>query len=192
MNVEKLFRQIPSFNELNMDTILFESHYPVLFTCTQGQEVYLFSCCLVNASVVKWIGTKTDYEILIQLLEDKITIQEAFLNGEKEKLLIEYDGTNVQCKSVAKEQIPNELLPTAGEYMEAEEDEFIEEIAIFKSRTKNFEIKIVPKQRYVLFLNFKEKTVNLSDEYFGHDYKTYDDVMVGIGKMPKQCVAYVS
>ena len=80
MNVEKLFRQISSFNELNMDTILFESKYPVLFTCTQGQDVYLFSCCLVNASVVKWIGTKTDYEILIQLLEEKITSQDAFLN----------------------------------------------------------------------------------------------------------------
>ena len=85
MNVEKLFRRIPSFNKLNMDIILFESKYPVLFTCTNGQEVYLFSCCLMNASVIKWIGTKTDYEILVKLLENKITIQEAFLNGEDEK-----------------------------------------------------------------------------------------------------------
>lgn len=191
MNVEQLFRQIPSFNELNMDTILFESHYPVLFTCTQGQDVYLFSCCLVNATVAKWIGTKTDYEILIQLLEDKITIQDAFLNGEKEKLLIEYDGKEVRCNFVAKEQIPNELLPTAGEYMEAEEDEYAEEIAAFKSRIKNFEIKIVPRQSYFLFVNFKGKTVNLSEDYFEYEYKKNDGMLYGIDRMSQQSVAYV-
>ena len=191
MNVEKLFRQIPSFNELNMDTILFESKYPVLFTCTKGQEVYLFSCCLVNASVVKWIGTKTDYEILIQLLEDKITIQEAFLSGEKEKLLIVYDGKNVQCEFVAKGQIPVELLPTAGEYMDKEEDEFSEEIAVFKSRIHNFEYKILPRKNSYCFLHYRGKTITLSDNYYCQDYRTNGEVMLSIKKMSQQSVAYV-
>lgn len=189
MNVEKLFRQIPSFNELNMDTILFESKYPVLFTCTQGQDVYLFSCCLVNASVVKWIGTKTDYEILIQLLEDKITIQDAFLNGEKEKLLIEYNGTNVQCKKIKKEQIPNELLPTAGEYMEAEEDEFSEEIATFKSRMENFEFKIILSKNRYSVLRYETKPITLPEDYFELGYQNYDGMLYGIGRMPLQSVA---
>ena len=139
MDVEKLFRRIPSFNKLNMDIILFESKHPILFTCKNGQEVYLFSCCLMNASVVKWIGTKIDYEILVRLLENKITIREAFLNGADEKLLIKYNGKDVQCNSIVKEQIPVKLLPTAGEYMDAEEDEFVEEIDIFKFRIQNFE-----------------------------------------------------
>lgn len=63
----------------------------------------------------------------MKLLENKITVQEAFLNGADEKLLIEYNGKDVQCNSIVKEQIPVELLPTAGEYMDAEEDEFVEE-----------------------------------------------------------------
>lgn len=191
MNVEKLFRKIPSFNELNMDTILFESKYPVLFTCTKGQEVYLFSCCLVNASVVKWIGTKTDYEVLIQLLEDKITIQEAFLSGEKAKLLIEYDGKKVRCNSVAKEQIPKELLPTAGEYMDAEEDEFTEEIAVFKSRIHNFEYKILPRKNSYCFLHYRGITITLPDEYFEYDCKKNDGMLYGIDRMSQQSVAYV-
>lgn len=174
-----------------MDIILFESKYPVLFTCTNGQEAYLFSCCLMNASVVKWIGTKTDYEILVKLLENKITIQEAFLNGADEKLLIEYNGRDVQCNSIVKEQIPVELLPTAGEYMDAEEGEFVEEIDIFKSRIKNFEIKINPRQSYFLFFNFKEKTVVLSDEDFEYEYKKNDGILYGIDKMSQQSVAYV-
>lgn len=189
MNVEKLFRQIPSFNELNMDTILFESKYPVLFTCTQGQDVYLFSCCLVNAKVVKWIGTKTDYEILIQLLEDKITIQDAFLNGEKEKLLIEYNGTNVQCKVIEKEQIPNELLPTAGEYMEAEEDEFTEEIATFKSRMENFEFKIFLRRDSYSPLRYNVEPISLSEDYYESEYQRFDCMMYAIGRMSLQSVA---
>ena len=134
MDVEKIFRQNPLLEEITMDRILFESKYPVLFTCTNGQKVYLFSCYLVNASVIKWIGAETNYEALIQLLEDKITIREAFLNGEKAKLLIEYDGKEVRCDFVAKEQIPHELLPTTGEYMNAEDDEFLEEITYFKKK----------------------------------------------------------
>ena len=67
-------------------------------------------------------------------LEDKITIREAFLNGEKAKLLIEYDGKEVCFDFVAKEQIPHELLPTTGEYMNAEDDEFLEEITYFKKK----------------------------------------------------------
>lgn len=134
MDVEKIFRQSPLVREISMDTILFESNYPILFTCTQEQNVYLFSCCLVNASAIKWIGTETNYDALIQLLEDKITIKEAFLNGEKAKLLIEYDGKEVCCDFVAKEQIPHELLPTDSEYMDSEEREFSEEIAYFKKK----------------------------------------------------------
>ncbi len=191
MNVEKLFRQIPSFNELNMDTILFESHYPVLFTCTQGQEVYLFSCCLVNASVIKWIGTKTDYEILIQLLEDKITIREAFLNGEKEKLLIEYDGKNVQCETVVQGQFPDELLPTAGEYMEVEEDEFMEEIATFRSRMENFEFKIFWRNDSYSVLRYEAKLITLPKDYFEFGYRQNDSILYDVGIVPRQRVVCV-
>ena len=58
MDVEKIFRQSPLLEEITMDKILFESKYPVLFTCTNGQKVYLFSCCLVNASAIKYAPTK--------------------------------------------------------------------------------------------------------------------------------------
>ena len=114
MKVEKILKQVPIFKDLTLDIILFESTYPVLFTCKDGNEVYLFSRCLVNAKVVKWIGTKTNYETLIQLLQDKITIREAFLNVTKDKIIIEYDGKNVQYKTFDKELVPSELLPSAG------------------------------------------------------------------------------
>lgn len=33
MKIENVFRKIPEFSNIVLDTILFESKYPVMFTC---------------------------------------------------------------------------------------------------------------------------------------------------------------
>ena len=88
----------------------------------------MFICCCINADKVEWIGTKTDYNTLIGLLENSITIRDAFLSVTDTKQLVEYNGIEVACKTVKSEDIPDKLFPTAGEYMDAGEDEFAEEI----------------------------------------------------------------
>lgn len=192
MKVEKLFRQIPIFENMNMDLVLFESHYPVLFTCTNGNDVYLFSCCLVNSKIAKWIGTKTDYKILIELLSNQITIQEAFLNKDEKKVIIEYNGESVICKSVEKDEIPVALLPTAGEYMDAEDDEFSEEIAIFKSREKNSEYKIIVPKKSYRALYYAGKIITLPDEYYEteNDEDSKDNMLLKIRSISQKHMAY--
>ena len=49
MEIEKIFRKIPSFQRIILDTILFESKYPVLFTCKNDDDIYLFICYYVNS-----------------------------------------------------------------------------------------------------------------------------------------------
>ena len=55
MNVEEILRKIPAFRSIRLDTVLFESKYPVMFTCRNGEDIYLFICCLVSADKIKWI-----------------------------------------------------------------------------------------------------------------------------------------
>ena len=55
-----------------------------MFTCKNGEDVYLFICCLVNFEKIQWIGSKTTYENLIELLKNEITIRKAFLNVTNE------------------------------------------------------------------------------------------------------------
>ena len=145
MNVEKIFRRVSAFSGIILDKILFESKYPVLFTCKKNDDIYLFICCMVSASKVEWIGTKTDCDTLIGLLENKITICEAFLNVTGEKYLVKYDGSEVFYTETKAENIPYKLLPSAGEYMDAEEGEYAEEIKVFESRNRNFEYRIQPR-----------------------------------------------
>ena len=50
MKIENVFRKIPEFSNIVLDIILFESKYPVMFTCKNKGDLYLFICCLVTVS----------------------------------------------------------------------------------------------------------------------------------------------
>lgn len=58
MQIEKIFGEIPIFHDIKIDKILFESSYPILFTCIENRNIYLFICCVNNSDETKWIETK--------------------------------------------------------------------------------------------------------------------------------------
>ena len=190
MNVEKIFRQVAAFSGIVLDKILFESKYPVMFTCKKDNDIYLFICCMVNADIVEWIGTRIDYDTLIGLLENKITIRDAFLNVTDKKYLVKYDGLKVSYTETKAENIPDKLLPSAGEYMDAEEGEYAEEIKIFESRNKNFEYRIQPCLNSFWVLNFLVENINLSDDYFNTDFRFSGEISFNIGEIVNRNVKY--
>ena len=159
MKIEKIFRKIPNFEKVILDTILFESKYPVLFTCKNGKDIYLFICYFVNSEKIEWIGTRTTYDNLIELLENKITIRDAFFNVTNNKIMVGYDGKEVRYELKKSSEISEDILPTVGEYMDAEEGEYEEEIAEFKKRNKNVEYVIQPQISKFLLLRYKTVSV---------------------------------
>lgn len=183
MRFEKIFRRISGFENIILDTILFESKYPVMFTCKNNNDVYLFICCFVNEEEAKWIGTKTDYDTLIDLLENKITIRNAFLSIEEKKMIIEYNGQNVNWHIVDKKDIDKNLLPTDGEYMDAEDDEYADELAVFKLRNTNMEFIIQPQIKMLLNFKYTGRNITLTDEYFNMYVGFSDTVDYSIGKI---------
>ncbi len=98
MKIENIFRTIPDFHNIVLDTILFESKYPVMFTCKNEGDVYLFICCLVTADTAEWIGTKTTYGNLAALLENRVTIRDAFLNITDDKIIVKYKPLFLKTK----------------------------------------------------------------------------------------------
>lgn len=173
MKIENIFRKISTFEKLEMDTILFEAKYPVLFTCIVEKEVYLFSCYSVNAKAIKWIGTKTNYETLLDLLRNKITIRDAFLSVTNTMVMIQYDGKEPHMDMVEKNLVPSEFLPTVGEYMDAEEDEYSEEIAAFELRNRTIEFKISLPTKKLYRFSYKGVISVLPDAYFANE-ESYD------------------
>lgn len=40
MQIEKIFGEIPIFHDIKIDKILFESSYPILFTCIENRNIF--------------------------------------------------------------------------------------------------------------------------------------------------------
>lgn len=190
MKIEKILNKIPDFNNIILDTVLFESKYPVMFTCKNGNDIYLFICYQVNAEKIAWIATKTTYENLIDLLENKITIRDAFLDITEDKIMISYNGQKVDYKTVKKGDIPDDFLPAAGEYMDAEEDEYAEELAVFRNRSLNVEYIIKPHFNNLWIINFSSSSVTLPDEYFNADLGTEDATQYKVEKIYGQRLVF--
>lgn len=191
MKIENIFRSIPDFSNIVLDIILFENKYPVMFTCKNERDVYLFICCLMTADKVEWIGTKTTYDNLIELLENKITIRDAFLNITENKIIIDYNGKNVDYRVEKSGNIPESLLPTSGEYMDAEDDEYAEEIAVFRRRNANIEYVIKPRINRFLVFRYSGKSVLTSDDGFSMDLDVKDVMQYKMEKIHKQKVVCV-
>lgn len=150
MNMENLLKTSDIFSTLKVEKILFEAEYPILFSCIMHNDVYIFICHECQNKSIKWIASKTTYSILIKLLEDKITIREAFLRCSDRKLLIEYHEGIITISDVLKEQVPDSYLPTDGEYMDSEVGEFDDEIKYYSFKNqKRKELK-----EHILFESF--------------------------------------
>ena len=191
MEVENIFRRIPDFRSIVLDKILFESKYPVMFTCKNNKDVYLFICCLTTANKVEWIGTKTTYDNLIRLLENKITIRDAFLNITEDKIIIDYNGKNVEYRIEKRSNIPDNLLPTADEYMDAEDDEYAEEIAAFRKRNTNIEYVIKPRVNKYFVFQYRGKSVLISDDAFPINLDAKDVMQYKMEKIHNKGMAFV-
>lgn len=133
MNVNKVFRKLPLFENGCLDVVLVEGKYPVLFTFKNGKDIYLSACNMVSGDAAKWIVSKVSYKILIQLLKNEITIRDAFLTNVDKNLVIEYNGNCVSYTPFGSRHV--DLLPTEGEYMEVEDGEYEEEIRMFESKS---------------------------------------------------------
>lgn len=134
-------------------------------------------------------GTRTNYNVLIELLENRITIRDAFLMVTEEKAVIEYNGGDVTYNIVKSGDIQNNLLPTAGEYMDAEDDEYAEEIAAFRLRNENLEYKIRPQINSLVIFDYRRKRITLTDDYFSMDLDISDGMKFSFGKIHEQKIA---
>lgn len=128
--------------ELQIDKILFESYYPVLFTCLDKNDgMYLCVCYQANADAFKWLLAKVRSETIIDLLSNKITIRDAFLKDRGDRYSIfRSDGQfspPLDTDAELWDYKTSKALPSAGEYMDAEDGEFAEEIEYFKSKIAN-------------------------------------------------------
>ncbi len=175
------FVYIQPFGNIYIDKIIFESYEPILFTCKDDNEnLFLAVCCTSNNIIKKWLITSTTTSILISLLKDEITIRDAFLNNTKYKYsYIIKDNNSSVLKNNQYDWCKNSpFLPSEGQFLDTEEDEFLEEIAYFNSiqnkyikynsKTNIQNIKLSTTEKYTEFSTFDlSQTLNINKFVIG-------------------------
>lgn len=190
MNIQKIFDEMNCIEGLRVDTVLFEAHYPILFTCTAMNDVYLAICCKVTSQEIIWILSKTEYATIVDMLQNQMTIRDAFLAESKDKYILKYRGPNKSylCDVVSNKDIDETLLPTFGEYIEAEDNEFDDEINEFKKRMTTYctfvhirkELKTIILNKSIIITN-KEDCIE-EQKFNKKDYNTYQQIPIQIKK----------
>lgn len=118
------------------DLVFIDDIYPVLFTCIDNlRNTYLCACYFADSSKTLWLVTKTEPERVIELLNNKETIREMFESDELWMICKLKSKKEIQVKQIADwKNFDKNAFPEEGEYMDADEEEFEEEISILKKR----------------------------------------------------------
>lgn len=130
-----LFVKLEKYGRLYIEKILFESNYPILFTCiNQEKNRFLCVCCQNNEKGKKWLITKATSDTILSMLKDEISIREAFLKDKTCRISLVRKNNKEYSEHDNEDWNENSIyLPKKGEYIEADDEEFSEEIAYFNS-----------------------------------------------------------
>lgn len=120
---------------MQMDMVLFDYIYPVLFTCADNDgKLYLAVCYWADGDKKEWLIAETTPRRAIDLLQDKTTLRDPFLNAPLWQAILKRGEELPTAVRVNAEDIDQHCLPTAGEYMDSDPGEFDEEIQELASR----------------------------------------------------------
>jgi hypothetical protein len=133
--MKKVFYETQKYGKLYIDKILFETYLPILFTCKNDMnDIFICVCCQDNENGKKWLISETDGKVMVELLQNKLSIREAFLKNVGLKLSIFFDGQNYREEYDNSDWTPDSIyLPKPDSYIDAEDDEYAEEIEYFMS-----------------------------------------------------------
>jgi len=126
-------------HDLDIDIILVEYQYPIFFTCIDEEEnMYIATCFYVDSEKKRYLVARTSPSIIKECLVNRRTIRDIFGSNDKTVYVVTFlkgkDEPTIGMAAVS--EIDQCGLPTAGIYMDAEEDEFSSEISILDARIK--------------------------------------------------------
>ena len=129
----KEFVEINGYGRLFVDRVFFESYFPIIFTCVnEKKDLFLCICCQNNEKGCKWLIGKTSNNSIVSMLKDELTTREVLLEHSIGRITVDYvrgeykisfDNSDWEEESI--------FLPKKGAYLDAEEDEFEEDILYY-------------------------------------------------------------
>lgn len=129
----KEFIKLELYGQLYIDKVLFESYFPIIFTCiNDNKEIFISVCCQNNEKGCKWLLGKTNGVSIIRMLKDEITIRQLLLECSSEKISVDYvENSYIVAYNNSDWNENSPYLPKEDSYMYAEDGEYKEETNYF-------------------------------------------------------------
>lgn len=123
------FENVPNIGDLKIDEVFFDFEYvPILFSCIDNNNNLYLCVCAEIRKTQQWVISPISSKLLIEMLQDKITIFQAFELSYNSKIFAEYSkDSGITYKSIEFQGLDLLLLPEKDEYLEDEES-FVEYI----------------------------------------------------------------
>ncbi len=158
------------------DMVLFDCRYPVLFTCVDADKnLYLCACYKADPKSREWIMACTTEDTVISLLRDEITIHDTFLQNNEflYRIMLKQGEETPTIEKLRIQDVPENILPTPGYFMDADDDEFDNEIAELERRNVEKVCKSIVKLQRNLRKTPKmavSQTYQIASGYFDLQY----------------------
>lgn len=129
----KEFIKLDKYGQLYIDKVLFESYFPIVFTCINDRkDVFIVVCCQNNEKGCKWLLGKTNGISVARMLRDEITVRQLLLEYSLGKISVDYveNGYVISYNNSDWDE-SSPYLPKEDSYMYAEDGEFEDDINYF-------------------------------------------------------------
>ena len=121
---EILFPKTQLLPELYEKEVLTELLYPFLFSCSdESGNTYLCSCYQKDGDSARWLLTRVEEETVSRMLNDEITMREAFLvdGNSLYTMILRSNTSDYEVEQYTRDTLPEDILPTAGYFFGKEE-----------------------------------------------------------------------
>lgn len=165
------------YGMLYVDKVIFSDNNPILFTrINEIGDIFLCTLSERNEQNIKWLIGKTEPNIIIRMLQNRIDIREAMLMSS-DKLVINYENKKYVIDYASPDWNPESpYLPKPDSYLYPEPGEFDKQISYFEylreRNEKNMQVNTYDELKYALFdkLISLENILKLDDK----DYELGD------------------
>ena len=96
---------LPHIGKLTTEHVFYHYGYePILFVCTDKNGIrYLCSCCTLGEV---WIVGRTEASVLLDLIDNKITIREVYESPNNPVLFVAWDGKRYSLIDSSYDHLP--------------------------------------------------------------------------------------
>lgn len=170
------FENVLKYGDLHMEQILVEYDYPLLSVLVDDKNNRYVSICYSVINAQRWVIAPISVSNLIGLLTNKITLDAPYKKCNTNVILAvrNYKTKKEAFQEINPEKIPEECLPEAGEYLDAEEDEwssYIRQLQQLRQKTPDWELAFQPDpiiidsklMRYAFRVNSTKKAKGWND-----------------------------